>query len=442
MRKDRNGNLKRKVLDLVRIYSIIGFAFSGSVCIATFNVAAYIASTDDFISKYMLDMFIISVFSPVIYFVVLDKFPKSKIILNKIYTISDIVLSYASIWLATYIVMTIVGQSGILNVTNIIMGSIVFMALLSNIIFKCNIDFKNITAISFSIAMFEYLWADIISSAKSFFKTIPDIKVIISIVIVALVWWIVNRYILDDEEYLVKMGLEMVESGLFLLYIAVILDMAVKRMNIGMLNNVVEIAPFIITPAIFMLVILSFKSVYKLADWKLMIVSSVMPLVYILLYKISGGDSGNLLMISIFILGVFLAIAEISLSDTMFNYIDSAQNNARIDKIVAKYKLLIRNSTILFLAFVGDTTLHKKEDSGVIESIIFFINKIFKNNFLRMIKDEKSNDEIIYNTIFVIVMEIVLILLLYISSKTLLWIETVIVNNVINVANKENQKNE
>ncbi|WP_225363611.1 hypothetical protein, partial [Ligilactobacillus agilis] len=88
------------------------------------------------------------------------------------------------------------------------------------------------------------------------------------------------------------------------------------------------------------------------------------------------------------------------------------------------------------------TTLHKKEDSGVIESIIFFINKIFKNNFLRMIKDEKSNDEIIYNTIFVIVMEIVLILLLYISSKTLLWIETVIVNNVINVANKENQKNE
>ncbi|WP_225363717.1 hypothetical protein, partial [Ligilactobacillus agilis] len=83
-----------------------------------------------------------------------------------------------------------------------------------------------------------------------------------------------------------------------------------------------------------------------------------------------------------------------------------------------------------------------KEDSGVIESIIFFINKIFKNNFLRMIKDEKSNDEIIYNTIFVIVMEIVLILLLYISSKTLLWIETVIVNNVINVANKENQKNE
>ncbi|WP_225363683.1 hypothetical protein, partial [Ligilactobacillus agilis] len=95
-----------------------------------------------------------------------------------------------------------------------------------------------------------------------------------------------------------------------------------------------------------------------------------------------------------------------------------------------------------FLAFVGDTTLHKKEDSGVIESIIFFINKIFKNNFLRMIKDEKSNDEIIYNTIFVIVMEIVLILLLYISSKTLLWIETVIVNNVINVANKENQKNE
>ncbi|WP_225364455.1 hypothetical protein, partial [Ligilactobacillus agilis] len=87
-------------------------------------------------------------------------------------------------------------------------------------------------------------------------------------------------------------------------------------------------------------------------------------------------------------------------------------------------------------------TLHKKEDSGVIESIIFFINKIFKNNFLRMIKDEKSNDEIIYNTIFVIVMEIVLILLLYISSKTLLWIETVIVNNVINVANKENQKNE
>ncbi|WP_225363673.1 hypothetical protein, partial [Ligilactobacillus agilis] len=163
---------------------------------------------------------------------------------------------------------------------------------------------------------------------------------------------------------------------------------------------------------------------------------------HILLYKISGGDSGNLLMISIFILGVFLAIAEISLSDTMFNYIDSAQNNARIDKIVAKYKLLIRNSTILFLAFVGDTTLHKKEDSGVIESIIFFINKIFKNNFLRMIKDEKSNDEIIYNTIFVIVMEIVLILLLYISSKTLLWIETVIVNNVINVANKENQKNE
>lgn len=48
MKKDRNGNLKRKLLDLVRIYSIIGFAFSGSICIAAFNVAAYIASTDYF----------------------------------------------------------------------------------------------------------------------------------------------------------------------------------------------------------------------------------------------------------------------------------------------------------------------------------------------------------------------------------------------------------
>lgn len=81
------------MLDLVRIYSIIGFAFSGSICIAAFNVAAYIASTDNFIHKYMLDIFIISAFSPVIYFVVLDKLPKSKIILNKIYTVSDIVLS-------------------------------------------------------------------------------------------------------------------------------------------------------------------------------------------------------------------------------------------------------------------------------------------------------------------------------------------------------------
>lgn len=433
MKKDRNGNLKRKMLDLVRIYSIIGFAFSGSICIAIFNAAAYIASTDNFISKYMLDMFIISAFGPVIYFVS----SKSKVILNKVCAISNIVLIYASTWFTTYIVMVIAGVPGILNVTNIVMVSVVAIVFSSNIIFKCKMNFENIAAITVGIAMFEFLWIDIINMAKSFFKTMPDIKFIISIVIIALVWWIVNRYILSKEEYPVKIWLEIVESGLFLLYVAVILDIAIKRMDIDMLNSVVKIAPFIITPTICILVILSFNSIYKFPDGKVIIVSSVMPLVYIFLYQISGRDSGKLLMISIFILGVFLAIAEISLSDTMFNYIDSTQNNERIDKIVARYKLLIRNSTILFLAFVGDTTLHKKEDSGVIESMIFFVNKIFKNNFLRMIKDEN-----IYNTIFVIVMEIVLILLLYISSKTLLWIETVIVNNVINIANKENQKNE
>lgn len=436
MKKDRNGNLKRKLLDLVRIYSIIGFAFSGSICIAAFNVAAYIASTDNFIHKYMLDIFIISAFSPVIYFVVLDKLPKSKIILNKIYTVSDIVLSYASIWLVTYIVMTIAGQSGILNVTNIVMLIMFCIVFLSNI--KCRMNFKNIAAISGSIAMFEFLWINIISSAKSFFDTIPDMKFIISVVIIVLVWWIVGRYIFSGEEHPVKVWLEMAESLLFLIYIAFIIDIVIKEANIDILNSVWRIAPLIVTPIILMLVIFSFKDIYKFTDGKAIIVFSVILIVYTCLYQISGRDKSNLLLISIFILGTFLTIAEISLSDTMFSYIKNTQNNERIDKVVARYKLLIRNSTTLFFAFVGGTTLHKKEDSGVIENMILIINKFFKSNLLRIIKDKKSNDEIIADVFSTIVMGVVLVLLLYIFSRILLWIEIRIKNQVMNIANEEN----
>lgn len=112
--------------------------------------------------------------------------------------------------------MTIAGQSGILNVTNIVMLIMFCIVFLSNI--KCRMNFKNIAAISGSIAMFEFLWINIISSAKAFFDTIPDIKFIISVVIIVLVWWIVGRYIFSGEEHPVKVWLEMAESLLFLIY--------------------------------------------------------------------------------------------------------------------------------------------------------------------------------------------------------------------------------
>ena len=83
----------------------------------------------------------------------------------------------------------------------------------------------------------------------------------------------------------------------------------------------------------------------------------------------------------------------------------------------------------------------KKEDSGVIENMILIINKIFKSNLLRIIKDKKSNDEIIADVFSTIVMGVVLVLLLYIFSRILLWIEIRIKNQIMNIANEENQKN-
>ena len=92
-----------KLKELIRTYFIIVFAFSGSICIITFNIAAYVDSLDNFISKYYREVFMLSLLSPVIYFVLLSKLPKSTDIFNKIYTLGNSVLSYASIWITTYI---------------------------------------------------------------------------------------------------------------------------------------------------------------------------------------------------------------------------------------------------------------------------------------------------------------------------------------------------
>lgn len=239
-------------------------------------------------------------------------------------------------------------------VTNIVM-IIVILCL-------CEIKIKDVTAVSVSISALEILQIGTIPKFMSFIsnKLISSvlkikIELIVSIIVIDLGWNLVNRFILREEKY--HVGLEMVESVVFLLYTIAIFDMKMRSLGSSVYNVAMDNIVFIIPFIVIILIIWSFKNIYD--DYSRMLISvSVISIVYVVLYLISGKDEISFLRNCVVILGGTLTIINYSLSNTVISYTEKIQNDK---KIFEEYKILITNTTILLGTLTGGIVYNSKK---------------------------------------------------------------------------------
>lgn len=88
---------------------------------------------------------------------------------------------------------------------------------------------------------------------------------------------------------------------------------------------------------------------------------SVISIVYVVLYLISGKDEISFLRNCVVILGGTLTIINYSLSDTVISYTEKIQNDKKIEKIFDEYKILITNTTILLGTLTGGVVYNSKK---------------------------------------------------------------------------------